>query len=448
MHPSLSKYLVHRPYYLLRDRSFSGLRREFEATQSQAPDRLQERQWDRLQRILAHAYQSIPFYKRTFDEHGVAPSHVQAPSDLLKLPILTKDDIREHFTELICPSAAGGSFPRHTSGSTGSPLRLLKDRTVLQVMDSIMYRNYGWFDIEMGQKQARFWGSPASRIGRTKDKLTDLLVNRIRFSPFDISDEACGRFVAAMMRFRPDYVYGYAQTISRFSDYVARQDVDRAPLHLKAVIVTGEVVLDEQLGNIRAAFQCPVSNEYGCTEVGIVAMGCPNGRMHLMIENLFVEFMKDHRHTEPLEEGEILLTELYGGLMPLIRYRVGDMGAADDRLCECGRGLPLLHRIVGRSDEFIVCPGGKQVDPIVFENILKEMPAKLGKVTQFRIVQEPGFRLTIDLCYSGSRSERLIPALREKLESFIGPEFDIEFHLRDTIPPEASGKLRCFISRI
>ena len=448
MHPGLSKYFVHRPYYLLRDRSFSDLSGEFEHTQSLTPGRLEERQWNRLKRILAHAYQTIPFYSRRFDEHGVAPDQVQAPADLLNLPVLTKEEIRENLDELVCPSAAVRGLPRQTSGSTGSPLRLLKDSTCLRVMDSIMYRDHGWFGIEMGQRQARFWGSPASRLGRVKSRLTDLLANRIRFSPFDISDEACDRFVGAMLRFRPHYVYGYAQTISRFSDYVLGHDVDLGPLHLKAAIVTGEVVRDEQLRNIRAALHCPVSNEYGCTEVGIVAMGCPSGRMHLMIENLFIEFVKDNKHAEPRDEGEIVLTELYGELMPLIRYRVGDMGAAEEGRCECGRGLPLLHRIVGRADEFIVCPGGREVDPIVFEYILKEMPARLGKVTKFRIVQEPDFRLTIDLCYLGARPDRLIPALREQLESYIGSGFDIEFRLRDDIPPEASGKLRCFISKI
>jgi phenylacetate-CoA ligase len=315
-------------------------------------------------------------------------------------------------------------------------------------MDAVMFRNYRWYGIELGQKEARYWGSPLSLSGRVKVRLKDYLLNRIRFSPFDVSESACRSFVEELRRFAPDYIYGYAQTIYRFAEFILKADIDLSDLTAKAVIVTGEMISVDQIEKIKEAFKCPVSNEYGCTEVGIIAMTCSHDRMHLMADNLFVEFMKNGKHSEPGEEGEIIVTELYGRLMPLIRYQVGDVGYFDDGVCSCGRGLPLLGGIKGRNDEFILCANGKQIDPIIFEYILAEIPERYGRILQFRITQEKGFKLNIEVVYEGRDFQAMIRLIQEKLQWAVGPEFDIEFSAMETIQAEASGKLRCFISRV
>jgi phenylacetate-CoA ligase len=208
------------------------------------------------------------------------------------------------------------------------------------------------------------------------------------------------------------------------------------------------MVTREQIATIGAAFKSPVSNEYGCTEVGIIAMECPQKSMHLMIENLLIEFIRNGRHVEPEEEGEIIITELYGSAMPLIRYQVGDIGSYTPTECDCGRGMPLLHNLKGRSDEFIVCPNGKRVDPIVFEYILKEIPSRLGDVTRFRITQRRKDMLEVEICYSGNRYEELAQTATERLRKVLGDDFEFEFRSVDSITAEPSGKLRCFISRL
>ena len=134
--------------------------------------------------------------------------------------------------------------------------------------------------------------------------------------------------------------------------------------------------------------------------------------------------------------------------MPLIRYQVGDVGYVDDRLCPCGRGLPLLKGIKGRNDEFIICPDGKQIDPIIFEYILNDIPGRFGKITQFRITQEKGFRLDIEACYEGQNPDAMTRVIVEKLQKAVGDGFLINFRIMDSILAEASGKLRCFISRV
>ncbi len=448
LHPIVSKYLVFYPYFLLNRRALFKLTREFDETQWVPGQDLYRKQWKRLKDILEYSYENVPFYKNTFDSLDIHPTDIHTKEDLLKLPVLTREDIRNNLEELKSTQGFRRSYRRQTSGSSGSPLHLAKDSECSAAMDAVMFRNYRWYGIELGQKEARYWGSPLSLTGRVKVGLKDYLLNRIRFSPFDVSESACRSFVDELRRFAPDYIYGYAQTIYRFAEFVLKADIDLSDLAAKAVIVTGEMISLDQIERIKEAFKCPVSNEYGCTEVGIIAMTCSHDRMHLMADNLFVEFMNNGKHSEPGEEGEIIVTELYGRLMPLIRYQVGDVGYCDDGVCSCGRGLPLVGGIKGRNDEFILCANGKQIDPIIFEYILADVPDRYGRILQFRITQEKGFKLNIEAVYEGRDFQAMIRLIQERLQRAVGPEFDIAFFAMETIQAEASGKLRCFISRV
>ena len=446
MDPAISKYLIQYPYYCLTGQRLKSLIRQFEKSQWDSYEVLQEIQWKRLKLLLRYVYENIPFYRKQFQNTRLHPNDINTKDDLLNIPVLTRESIKNNFEELKCTTKRLKEFPRETSGSSGSPLRLIKDSISLATMDAIMYRNYSWFGIDIGQKQARYWGSSLDGLGKVKVKLRDFLLNRIRFSPFDLSEKAYDRFIVRLNRFKPVFVYGYSQTIYEFSNHIMRKGTDFPNLKFKAVILTGEMISDDQIKTIEDAFKCDISNEYGCTEVGIIAMECPCKGMHLMIENLLIEFVKDGKHVLPGEEGEIIVTELYGNLMPLIRYQVGDIGSPIDKLCQCGRGLPLLGRLKGRIDEFIICPDGKQVDPIVFEYILKEIPSKYGRIEQFRIIQESVSKLNIEVRYGGDEPEVMLGKIERKLKKVIGGEFEINFRLADYIPVEASGKLRCFIS--
>lgn len=448
MYCGISKYLVHYPYYLVARQSVSALRRYFEGTQWLSADELKERQWARLKQVLTIVYETLPFYKRKFDGAQIHPDDIHTQEDLLGIPYLTKEEIANNVADLVRSPWNGKVFARKTSGSTGLPLRVLKDHTSMAVMDAIMYRNYGWYGIDIGQKQARYWGSPLNELAQRAVLLKDFLLNRIRFSPFDISEQACRDFRVRLLRFQPHYVYGYAQTIYRFSQCILNMGLDVSMQTLKTVIVTGEMTTDAQIRTIETAFGCNVSIEYGCTEAGVLAMTCPNKGLHLMAENLRIEIVSNGRNSLPGQEGDIIITELFGKVMPLIRYKVGDRGVATDTMCSCGRGLPLLQSVSGRSDEFIVCADGRQVDPIIFEYVLHEIPEPLGRVTQFRITQEKTLHLDVEICYVGTSPVVMVQEIERLIRKIIGHDLQLSIRLVDSVTPEVSGKLRCFISRI
>lgn len=435
-------------YYKYSGQKVFDFKNRFTKTQWLNAEEINTKQFDYFKNILMYSYNNIPYYKRKYDEARIHPDDIREDKDVIYIPTIQKKDLIENYNELFPAKWNEKVFIRETSGSSGSPLRLAKGVKSLSVMDAIMYRNYAWFGIDVGEKQGRYWGTPLSSFAKAKIQLKDYVLGRLRFSPFDISEKACFDFYQRLKKYKPSYVYGYSQTVYRFACLMGKSNLGLEDLYLKAVIITGEMIYPQQLEIIENVFRCPVSNEYGCTELGIIAMQCPQKGMHLMTENLYIEFLKDNRHAAPGEEGEIVLTELFSDIMPLIRYRIGDIGIKSDKTCTCGRGLPLLKEIKGRSDEFILCIDGKQVDPIVFEYILQELPSSLGKITQFRILQKTIKNLEIEVCYEGQFFSRMKNEIEKKLKNIIGQEFEIQFHRQENLEAEASGKLRCFISKL
>jgi len=443
----LRKYLYQLYYEYAGQRVFD-YQKQFTNTQWLSAEEIDRRQFENFKNILVYSYNNIPYYKKKYDQARIKPDDIREERDVIYIPTIEKKDLIENYSELFPVKWNGKVFIRKTSGSSGSPLRLAKGVKSLSVMDAIMYRNYAWFGIDVGGKQGRYWGAPLSPYAKVKTQCKDYILGRIRFSPFDISEKTCFDFYRRLIKYKPVYVYGYSQTIYRFACILGEANMDLGKLDLKAVIVTGEMIYPHQFKIIEKIFKCPVTNEYGCTELGIIAMQCQHKGMHLMTENLYIEFLNGHSHASPGEEGEIVLTEMFSDLMPLIRYRIGDIGIKSNETCSCGRGLPLLKQIKGRSDDFILCMNGKQVDPIVFEYILQGLPASLGKIAQFRILQKTISNLVIEVCYEGKCFSMMSSELELKLKNILGQEFEIKFQRQECLQAEASGKLRCFISKL
>lgn len=448
MNKLLTKYFANYLFHLLNGKKLWVYKDYFEKSQWLPFDYLKEMQWDRCRKMLKYVYENVPYYREKFKKCAIRPEDIRKIEDYVYVPMLTKEDIKTNFKDLICSTSKITGYSRKTSGSSGSPLHIVKDGEALAVMDAVMFRNYNWFDVKIGDKQARFWGSPLDHVGRAKSNIKDMLLNRIRFSPFNLSNTSYHECYRRIQLFKPKFIYGYAQTVYNFSEFLTSQGYDPAILELQAVVLTGEMIFDAQIEAIEKSFQCHVSNEYGCTEAGVIAMTCPAKRMHLMTDYLFLEFVKDGNHVADEEEGEIILTELYGKIMPLVRYKIEDIGSPGKDRCSCGRNLPLLKNLKGRSDDFIICPDGKKIDPIFFEYILMALPKNIGSVTQFRIVQEKDFHLEIDICYRGDKSELILNAIKLKMADITGNTIDANIRIIDIIPVEQSGKLRCFISNI
>ncbi len=440
----VSKYTVWYPAFLLRGQHHLWKDMdEYRKSQYDDPDQLRAVQWEQFRRVLLFAWHNIKFYRLKYKDAMVHPDDIRCRDDIRKLPILTKKEIIDNQDIIYNNNYSGKKFRRSTSGSTGIPLIFYKDAQSMSKMDAILYRNYSWMGIDIGDRQARLWGHPLNKRDRFRLDIQDRILNRLRLSPFELEEKTYQQYLKQIEAFKAQYIYGYAQSVFQFSDYFYEKRKDLSYLKLKAVILTGEMVFPHQAEIIKTVFGCDFTEEYGCTEVGVMGFRCRHGNMHLM-ENLLIEESADSSEGS----GNIVASELYGSLFPFIRYQVGDRGHIDyNKECPCGRNLPVLKSISGRQDEFIRCSGGKRVDPYIMEYLLEDMPREYGEVSQFRIIQKSPDRIEVFFVAKG-QVERIREYVGKEFARKLSRDMTIEIHFVPSLERNAAGKCRCFISEI
>jgi phenylacetate-CoA ligase len=331
---------------------------------------------------------------------------------------------------------------RRTSGSTGTPFAFLKDAEMSAWMDAAMWAAYAWHGIHPGDREARFWGTPTTPWLRRKRRLMDHALHRRRLGAFDIAPDRCVRFFHALRRFRPGHAYGYPTLMAEFAEHCTAAGLDGRGLGLRVVVSTGELLAPEVRQRLTRFFGCPVVNEYGCTESGVLALECEHGTMHLAPVSTVAEVVApDGARRAAGETGEVVVTDLYGEVLPLRRYRLHDSARfVGPGGCRCGRALDVLDMEVGRLGRFIQLPdGGRVFSTILAYNVPPE-------VLRFRAHQTAVDRLEVQLLPGAGFDARVTPGLfRDRLASVLGPAMRIEMQVVDDIPYAASGKLRYFV---
>ncbi len=442
MNPWLSRNLFLYPAIALRGTAVHAKRRAIRRFEGMSPETMAQQQWSFLQRLLVSVYRDNLYYRSLFDRHSVIPELVRTPVEWEQIPFLTKDLIRDNFQRLLSQRTTAIET-RSTSGSTGTPLRLYKDREALTCMDAQMYEYYGWYGIEPGTRQARIWGMPFGRFARLRTMAKDRLLNRRRLAAFDLNPAKSRGFFHTLRRFQPYFLYGLINPIAEFCQELTAQGLDPREIGLSCIITTGERQVEAKKRQIEAGFGCRVVDEYGCTELGIIAFECPAGSLHVASHNVFVEIIDPQTGAAapPASVGEIVLTELHARAMPLIRYRLGDLGRLSNSRCDCGRTTPTLEGIVGRVSDLIHTPSGRRVSCAVFDY---SVPAS---VRRFRAVQHSLNQISL-LLETEVLSPETIAQLRRNLHDAIGEDVNLDIRLVERIEREPSGKLRCFVSEI
>jgi len=442
MNDWIARNLIYFPIQMLRGEwvwQHLPLMREMEKLSSREIEKFQ---WSKAKELINYCYENVPFYKKRFTSIGLIPKDIKDKSDLLKIPVLTKDEIRNHWPEMIPKNGYQRLTYRSTSGTSGTPLIFPKDHYATSYMDAAMYQVYSWYGIKIGDRQARLWGSATKPVAQIKQKFKDYLLNRVRLSAFNMTDENCYNYYKKLLSFRPKFIYGYPNAILSFSKFLRRNKIDGTKLTLKAVICTGEILFPEHRKIIESTFKSKVVNEYGTTENGIIAFECPEGNMHILAHNVLVEFIKDGHYVEPGESGQIVVTELNSRCIPFLRYKLDDIGKPSDKKCTCGRNLPLMEIIEGRIDDFIQTPDGRLVYDAILAYLFKE------GVKEFRGIQKAKDELIIQLVKDAKYNTELENHFRNELVSYLGRDMHIHFQYLKEIPRDKSGKLQYFVSLI
>lgn len=441
MLPFVSRHVILPFHERLLGRKTLSVAAELEWSQWDAPAEVATLQRRKLGAILRHAAANTPFYRDRFAEAGVDPTLADPFAVLGALPVLDKQAIRRSTAEMLWSEVPGGLFEFNTGGSTGEPLAFYVDRRRQACDQAARIRTHRWFGVRPGDRELYLWGSPieASRTDRLK-RFRDGLFNHLLLDAFHMSPERMDRYLSRWNRFQPVSLFGYPSSIALLVRHARRQNADVDSTALKAVFVTGEVCLPQDREEIEAFFGAYVADCYGSREAGFITHQCPLAAMHIMAEHVVVEVMRNDQPVAVGEEGEIVVTHLDNYAMPLIRYRTGDVGRLLPGRCACGRGLPMMDVVTGRSTDFLYLPDGNVKHALSIIYPLRATPG----IKQFRVTQHEDYSVVVDVVCDDRVSKE---SVTRSVRPVLGETVSIDVRCVDEIPPSQSGKHRYVISR-
>jgi phenylacetate-CoA ligase len=439
----MNAYALH----LRRQRFGTDFRRtmaEWEQSQWWPADRMRTYQDERVREIVAHAARQVPFYQKRWADYGVSAAQVQGVADLRLLPTITKAEIRAAGERLL--SARPSQLEHgHTSGTTGSPLSLWYDRTMVVTNNAADWRQKRWGGLELGDWCALFLGRVVVPVHRQRPPFwrANHVQKQLWCSSFHLSHQNLPLYLAEIRRRGIRFLEGYPSTTHIVANYLLRRG---ETLPLEAAFTSSETLHQVQRDAIERAFQCRVFDFYGHAERVVFAGECDRHEgKHLFDEYGATEILDENDRPVPSgRSGMLTGTTLWNRGMPLIRYRTGDVSTIGTTACSCGRGLTRLADVATKAEDIVITPDGRYVSPSVLTHPFKPF----DQLLKSQIVQRERNRILVKLvpssAFTDAHREQLIAGLRERL----GTAMQIETAIVEDIPAEPSGKFRWVICEI
>ena len=413
--------------------------RGLEATQWLDRSRLEALQLANLRRFLADIGARVPYYREMFAAVGMAPGNVQSLGDLARMPLLTKALIRANVDRLKADDA-GKLMRYNTGGSSGEPLVFYMGADRVSHDVAAKWRATRWWGVDIGDPEIVVWGSPIELGAQDRlRQLRDRVLRTELLPAFDMSEANLDRFIERIKAKRPKMLFGYPSALAYIARHAERRNERVDGLGIKVAFVTSESLYDHQRRQIEKTFGCRVANGYGGRDAGFIAHECPEGSLHITAEDLIVELIDaDGRVVPAGEPGEIVVTHLATRDFPFLRYRTGDVGVLGNRACACGRGLPTLSEVKGRSTDFVVAMDGTVLHGLALIYVVRDLPG----IRTFAIVQESLERTRVSIVPEGGFDERARTTIREGIKARLGAGVAVDVDVVESIAAERSGKHR------
>lgn len=392
--------------------------------------------------IVAYHLKHTPFYKSL--AKGINPE------DWNTVPIMTKRNLQQPLNERLSEGfSTNNVYVNKTSGSSGDPFIFAKDKFCHALTWAIIKDRFGWFNLDFNtSKQARFYGIPLDKKGYYKERIKDALSNRFRFSVFDLSDAAFENLLNKFSSTSFDYINGYTSAIVQFAKFLERKNIVLNSIcpSLKACVVTSEMLFDDDKTLMETLFGVPVINEYGASELDLIAFQNPKGEWQINSETLFVEILDKNDNILPLgEEGRVVITSLYNKAHPFIRYDIGDIGTLSK---QSTAKKPVLETLIGRTNDIAILPSGKRAAGLTFYYITKSIIEDDGNVKEFVIEQHKKDTFKIIYVSSEELSVEKKLIISNEMERYLEKGLQIIFERQNQLQRSKSGKLKQFSSLI
>lgn len=366
------------------------------------------------------------------------------------LPILNKKNLQKPLVERLSDGYfIKDVYVNKTSGSSGDPFIFAKDKYCHALTWASNIYRFGWYGINFNHSlQARFYGIPLDFIGNTKERIKDCLSHRYRFNIFDLSDKVLAKILVKFQLTKFDYINGYTSSIVLFAKYLAKKNIvlkEVCPT-LKVCMVTSEMLFEDDKILFEKQFGVPIVNEYGASELDLIAFQNPDGDWQANSETLYVEILDENNNILPYgEEGRIVITSLYNKAHPFIRYDIGDIGILDEKST---LQKPILKKLIGRTNDIAVLPSGKKSPGLTFYYITKSVIEDDGNVKEFVIKQLKIDTFEIEYVSDIALDEYQIKNIENAIIQYLEPNLKFSFIKKDVLTRSKSGKLKQFSSLV
>ena len=386
-------------------------------------------------------------------EHNITYAHFiikHQVSSWDQIPVMTKADLQKPLSDRLSKTyKTTDVFVNKTSGSSGNPFIFAKDKYAHALTWAHIIWLYHQHGIDMNSSlEARFYGIPKDFLGHKKERLKDILANRYRFDIFDLSKKNLLLFLKIFQEKPFDYINGYTSSIVLFAKFLKDQNLilKKVCPTLKLCITTSEMLFEKDRKLLETQLGVPIINEYGASELDVIAFENKKGEWQLNQKTLFVEILDDSGSVLPFgEEGNVVITSLYNKAHPFIRYQIGDRGIIDK---ESDPRAPILKSLTGRTNEFAVLPSGKKVPALSFYYVTKSVIEDSGFVKEIKIIQEEVSKFTIQYKASGELDALQKQRIKKAIDEYLEKGLTIQFEHKEELERSKSGKLKQFTSKV
>jgi phenylacetate-CoA ligase len=383
-----------------------------------------------------------PFYKELVGTESL--------KNWFDLPILNKKDLQKPLKERLSLGYNEKSvYLNKTSGSSGHPFVFAKDRFCHALTWASNIYRFGWYGIDFNTSyQARFYGIPLDFIGNKKERVKDFLSRRYRFSIFNLSDEVLERFLKDFKSKKFDYINGYTSSIVLFAKFLQKKNIVLKTIcpTLKVCMVTSEMLFEKDKLLLEKQFGIPIVNEYGASELDLIAFQNTEGEWQINSETILVEILDENNQAVPNgTSGRIVITSLFNKAHPFIRYNIGDIGILDEKST---LKKPILKKLIGRTNDVAILPSGKKSPGLTFYYVTKSIIEDDGNVKEFVIKQTQIDHFIVEYISDSELNEEQIEKINKAVALYLEPNLHFTFNRKTTLERSNRGKLKQFTSFI